>query len=123
MKNIKIISNCLFSHVYGRMDLQIISQLTKCTFKNRIFYVREAFNNIPSILLNSNSRIAHKTRRIPIQMQCLEICCHKDDFDYLSSIVRKFDALNRPVSKNKFFTYKWAEKTIHESIYFKYFNS
>jgi len=105
---ITVLRKYLFIHKFAQLSTGVLTEVTRCKYKGHVFYVREAFNGIPSFLIHSNHRMAIKTTHIKAELQVLELCCPDHLFDQLSTVIKAFDHLNRPVRRNSKFTYNWA---------------
>jgi hypothetical protein len=105
---ITVLEKYSFEHKFAQPGTGVTSEVTKCRYQGKVFYVRENYNGVPSFYQHSNHRMAIKTMHIDPHLQTLELCCPDDLFTELATTIHEFDHLKRPVRKNSKFTYKWA---------------
>ena len=105
-----VVLDITFVEHHFNLGWTVVTQLTKCKYGIRVFYVRENFNGFPSFLLSSAARMGIKSKSIPRSYQVLELCCPATLFNQLASMIYAFDELHRPVLHNSKFTYQWAQR-------------
>lgn len=111
-----VLRKYLYTHKFAQLTTGVLTEVTQCKFEGNLFYIREAFNGIPSFLQHSNHRMAIKTVHIEAELQVLELCCPDQLFERLSCMITAFDHLHRPVRKNSKFTYKWAMRKDNKQL-------
>jgi len=82
-------------------------QVTECEHEGRRFFVRENFR-YDTFTSNSGVRWGLQQGHTASGVNVLELACKPEDFEELSRIVRKADALSRPVVRNRKFTLRTA---------------
>lgn len=110
---IDVIESKLVTVSYGQGH-EVLGQLTKCKWKNIVFFVRENCNATSTFLMTSNARMGFKADKVPDHYQSLELCAPNSFKEQLKKIVYNLDPLKRPVLFNRKFTFKWADKQFSE---------